>query len=408
MQKFYTLHQKWQNKGIIAAINHLMLSKNTRQQILSLSMGERKLTNYMQLIELLHQYERENSVQMTGLLLWLRKMIQNNDIDKDEHLLRLESDSQAVKIITIHKSKGLEFPVVFCPFLHAGSRITPGKDEQIFYHSDDDRLVLDLGSKELKTKKIVAEKEILGENLRLMYVALTRAKHRCYMTWGKIKDADTSAPAYLFHLPHTDDSVSILEQLEECFKKLNFEDIKKYLTELAHTSQGCVTISSLDKDIYSEPALYREFENKAKDLSALDFTRHLDKTWSITSFTSLTTPNYIQKTKFDDDISHSESFSPGFLSQPATPDEKNIFTLEPGFKTGNLLHELLERLDFKHPQNIKNLIPGQLERFGFDREWENVIQDLMQRVATLQLKPGLNLKDIGSNERITEMEFYLL
>ena len=117
--------------------------------------------------------------------------------------------------------------------------------------------------------------------------------------------------------------------------------------------------------------------------------------------------NYIQKTKFDDDISHSESFSPGFLSQPATPDEKNIFTLEPGFKTGNLLHELLERLDFKHPQNIKNLIPGQLERFGFDREWENVIQDLMQRVATLQLKPGLNLKDIGSNERITEMEFYL-
>jgi ATP-dependent exoDNAse (exonuclease V) beta subunit len=130
-------------------------------------------------------------------------------------------NKQGVHLMTLHQAKGLEFPIVFCPFLHASSRIAPAKDEPIFYHSDDDHLVLDLGSEELQNKKIVAEKEILGENLRLMYVALTRAKHRCYMTWGKIKDADTSAPAYIFHLPQADDSFSILEQMEERFKKFS-------------------------------------------------------------------------------------------------------------------------------------------------------------------------------------------
>jgi len=399
VQKFYTLHQKWQTKGIIAALNHLMLSETTRQRVLSLSLGERKLTNYMQLIELLHQYERENSVRMAGLLMWLRNMMQNNSgSDREEHPLRLESDRQAVKIITIHKSKGLEFPIVFCPFLHAGSRI---KDEQIFYHGDDGHLVLDLGSKELKTKKIVAEKEILGENLRLMYVALTRARHRCYLTWGKVKDADTSAPAYIFHLPQADDSHSILSQAEERFKKLNFEDIKKDLEELAHASEGCIEISSLGESELAPRCRYSGFEDEDEELSALNFTRHLDKTWSITSFTSLTKSIYVQKTEFD------EPFYPGFLPQVATPDEKNIFTLEPGPKTGNLLHELLEQLDFKHPKDIEDVIPGQLDKFGFAREWEKVIRDLMQRVATLQLKPGLNLKDVGLNERIAEMEFYL-
>ena len=116
----------------------------------------------------------------------------------DSETLRLESDAQAVQIVTVHKSKGLEYPIVFCPFTWE-SGIFSG-DAVLFHDPEhDDQRVLDLGSPEMTAHERLARKERLAENVRLLYVALTRAKYRCYLAWGRINRTETSAPAYLFH-----------------------------------------------------------------------------------------------------------------------------------------------------------------------------------------------------------------
>jgi exodeoxyribonuclease V beta subunit len=118
--------------------------------------------------------------------------------ESEAHHLRLESDRHAVKIITIHKSKGLEFPIVFCPYAWDGSII---KDKDVLFHNNDRNkaLTLDMGSDDINLHLDIAQNERLAENLRLLYVALTRAIKRCYLVWGRINTAETSALAYLFH-----------------------------------------------------------------------------------------------------------------------------------------------------------------------------------------------------------------
>ena len=122
----------------------------------------------------------------------------------EEHQLRLERDDNAVRIVTVHKSKGLEYPVVFCLFSWRDSEIKRGAEEQVFFHdpAQGHKLVRDLGPDIAEEHRQQARLERLAENVRLLYVALTRAKHRCYFIWGGIKGAGTSAPAWLLHRPH--------------------------------------------------------------------------------------------------------------------------------------------------------------------------------------------------------------
>ena len=112
----------------------------------------------------------------------------------------LGSDENAVRLTSVHKSKGLEYPIVFCPYGWDGSALRP--DEPVIFHADDSdaRLTVDLGSDRLDTHRTLAQHELLAENLRLLYVAVTRAKKRCYLAWGRIRSAETSAMAYLLHL----------------------------------------------------------------------------------------------------------------------------------------------------------------------------------------------------------------
>ena len=117
----------------------------------------------------------------------------------DENELRLESDDRAVRIVTIHKSKGLEYPIVFRPFNWGDSKA--GNKEFTYHDPEDDwrlNLVLDPDAVSSKT---LAERENLAENIRLLYVSVTRAKNRCYLVWGPFKDAGTSSLAYVLHAP---------------------------------------------------------------------------------------------------------------------------------------------------------------------------------------------------------------
>ena len=153
--------------------------------------------------------------------------------------MRLETDEMAVKIVTVHKSKGLEYPITFCPFLWSDSRV---KQSVFTYHDkeEDYQSVINVSMNPDERARECAEAEQLAENIRLTYVALTRAKYRCYVAWGYINNSETSALAYLLHggsLGRCD-----LAALEMQMKSVSDEELTVELASVVRKSQGAIEI----------------------------------------------------------------------------------------------------------------------------------------------------------------------
>jgi exodeoxyribonuclease V beta subunit len=178
-----------------------LIHEGVPQRLLAFRDGERRLTNVLHLAELLHVASRTHP-GMAGVLKWLGDSRHLPTHKDEEQQLRLESDENLVRIVTVHKSKGLEYEIVFCPFLWDG-RLRTGEADRVLYHDPADlrRSILAIGVAEDDPAIPLARREEMAESLRLFYVALTRAKQRCYLVWGQIKDADTAPPAWLLHHP---------------------------------------------------------------------------------------------------------------------------------------------------------------------------------------------------------------
>ncbi len=196
LRQFRSYHDLWRERGCMIMSRELMAKEGVRGRLLSYpdSSGERRLTNVLHCFELLHREEHERGTGMEGLLAWFSERTVAVD-EADEYQIRLETDDAAVKIVTVHVSKGLEYPVVFCPFLWGnGSR----KGDVLMFHDETGGLVKDFGSPDYEHNMLLAGKESLAESLRLLYVALTRAKYRCYLFSGKTR-AESSPINYLLH-----------------------------------------------------------------------------------------------------------------------------------------------------------------------------------------------------------------
>ena len=126
----------------------------------------------MHLAEVLHQATSNNPLSPSSLLVWLRTRIEQNDTTDDEYQLRLESQSESIRILTVHKSKGLEYPIVFLPGL---SFTFGGYRDDFKYHREDGKLVVDLKSTASEDAKEKGSEEEEQEDARVLYVALTRS-----------------------------------------------------------------------------------------------------------------------------------------------------------------------------------------------------------------------------------------
>lgn len=194
--------QTWQERGLALALHQCFAELETRPRLLQLPDGPRRLTNCLHLIELLHQQEQSlGRIDPAGLLRWFSSQRASpasgaNGPD-DVAQLRLESDENLVSIVTIHRSKGLEYPIVFCPFVWEGpSSQRTGKNaiDGIEYPLDHGRCIdfRDPQSAALDAGKAQAQREQAAEQIRLLYVALTRAVHRCYVIAGPYKSGRNS------------------------------------------------------------------------------------------------------------------------------------------------------------------------------------------------------------------------
>ena len=246
---FQEYHRLWQEAGFARMVRTLRAQEQVDWRLLAFQDGERRLTNLLHVAELLQAAADRQRTGMTGLLAWLTAQRQTRTAEDEEAQLRLESDEHLVKIVTIHKSKGLEYPIVFCPFLWSGSLRSQQANPLSFHDPDNDyQAVLDLGSLQLDAYREHACREEVAENLRLLYVALTRAKHCCYRVWGAIRDIGTSPLAWLLHQPQEAAGALTIEAVKAHVQGRSAAELRRDVEHCAALANGGISVAPLPTD----------------------------------------------------------------------------------------------------------------------------------------------------------------
>ncbi len=193
VMQFRDSHRQWQRRGVLPMLHRLLADFAVPGRLLAVPEGERRLTDLLHLGELL----QEASAEIDGehaLLRFLAESRAHPHTQSDTHRLRLESDADLVQVVTIHKSKGLEYPLVFLPFIAAFRPVKQG-DLPLRWHDDDGNLRLTLSADEATLAR--ADRERLGEDLRKLYVALTRARHATWLGLAPLEAMERSAVGHL-------------------------------------------------------------------------------------------------------------------------------------------------------------------------------------------------------------------
>ncbi|MFC0269085.1 exodeoxyribonuclease V subunit beta [Kushneria aurantia] len=193
VMQFRDYHRQWRQRGVLPMLHRLLADFAVPGRLLAVAEGERRLTDLLHLGELL----QEASAEIDGehaLLRFLAESRARPQTPSDAHRLRLESDAELVQVVTIHKAKGLEYPLVFLPFI-ATFRAVKESDVPLRWHDAAGHLQLTLRADE--TSLAHADHERLGEDLRKLYVALTRARHATWLGLAPLKEIERSAIGHL-------------------------------------------------------------------------------------------------------------------------------------------------------------------------------------------------------------------
>lgn len=395
---FLNDHRVWVQHGFYVMFSHMMQREGIKKRILSNAEGERYLTNLLHLAELLHQAESAHGLGPDGLIQWLSAKRQSDEGGNDEQQLRLESDARAVRIITMHKSKGLQFDVVFCPFTWAAVR--DDRQAALFHDPDKgDRLTLALGPPIPDAVRQHARKEALAENLRMLYVALTRARHGCYWVWGRMKGSEMSAPAYLLHGHGIDmDADGWTDQLRENMLAMDHDAWVQNLHALADRSEGSIGVSPLPE---ADADTHRRAAAVSHTLSARKATRRLARNWRIASFSSLTSGGY----------DHGDVH---FGTDGVDRQQEGAWTLfdfPKGARAGLFFHDLLEHWDhtIKEKRSHGALVSEKLRQHGYAPEWRSAVCEMLftlLRTPLMGPKEPFALNQVAASSRRNEMAFY--
>ena len=193
IERFMGYQQQWQSQGVLPTLRRFLMDFEVPGRLLQRPDGERRLTDILHIAELLQQ----DSLQLDGehaLVHHYTQILRAADTEDEHRTLRLESDAGLVKVITVHKSKGLEYPLVFLPF---GTAFRAESQKQAFvrYHNDQGERVTVFDPQANDVAR--ADRERLGEDLRKLYVALTRARHATWVGAAALPDWQLSSLGYL-------------------------------------------------------------------------------------------------------------------------------------------------------------------------------------------------------------------
>ncbi|MEA5189010.1 exodeoxyribonuclease V subunit beta [Enterobacter hormaechei] len=384
VEEFVHYRERWQKRGVMAMLRELMTRRQIAENMLASSGGERRLTDILHISELLQeagtQLESEHA-----LVRWLAQQIADPNSNASSQQMRLESDKHLVQIVTIHKSKGLEYPLVWLPFI-ANYRV----QDQAYYHDRETfDAVLDLSKAETSVE--LAEAERLAEDLRLLYVALTRSVWHCSLGVAPVfrrrgektgeSDFHLSALGRLIQRGEPKDATG----LRLCIESLCGDDIALHIPSLPDNSRW---------EMAQEPAT---------DLNARQITRVLADDWRVTSYSGLQQHG---QSIAQDLMPKLDVDAAGVGDVPVEP------TLTPhqfprGASPGTFLHSLFEELDFTQPVS-EEWVLKMLQSGGYDAHWQPVLTDWINAILQAPLTAqGFSLRQLTAKNKQVEMEFYL-
>ena len=377
---FHQIHQLWANYGFMRAWMYLMMQHNGYQQILKRPQGERVLTNLLHLAELIQAKSREYPNAMQGVLTWLQRCIQQNE-EEETTQLRLESDAHLVQIMTIHKSKGLEFPIVFCPFLWD----SPSRKKQsvVPFYDDTASAQYKVAFSEPSLSRAVdsAIEEEQAEALRLLYVALTRARERCIIFWGHVKGGEKTALAYLLY-PNV--------------SHWNEASCHHGLQQFVQSADTVTALSLLTTDPATE---HIEPQQKSQRVTAL-FKGKIHSPWRISSFSALT---HGSDAELPDHDNNERSVVINTPTQQAAR-----FRFPRGATAGVCLHAILEKMAFDNAAHHPVVIKRYLLQYGYTTEWAEPVLHWLEAIlqTPLSANKALCLAQLQQEKRLDELAFY--
>lgn len=398
ISQFKEIRLAWEKKGFAQAVTLLTSFFSPVQQLAAFKTAERRITNFYHLIELLMIKAREKDLNPYGLMAYFRNKKNKNGDSSDEEVIRLQSDDKLVQIITMHSSKGLEYPIVFCPFLHEKVKVelkTP-----FSFHKNGNTFI-DLGSREeeLRLHQLQSAREALAERVRVAYVALTRAKSACFVHFVRSSDIEESPLASLLcgaDVVYQKLTSKLTDGAEA--PTVDLEDELDRLSDQKHILVRDQNATDTDPGFPAAP------HSSSKHLQVASFRRDdLNSYKQLMSFSSLTagtTHSISEKEGFDFD-----EFDEGLEE----PDQQafDAFSFPRGARAGTILHTIFELIDFQDSSGLENVVREQLQMGGISNEWLPFVCEWVRDILNSPLlETKLRLRDLAPEDVLKEMEFH--
>ncbi|PQJ27063.1 UvrD-helicase domain-containing protein [Rubritalea profundi] len=386
---FSELHILWNEHGLMPMMQSFIARFSVRSRFLQLTHGQRRLTNFNHLAELLDTKAREDKMTPSATLQWLEMAIQGStyDTDAEQLELRIATDDAAVQILTQHTSKGLEYPIVFV-LPSCDSKISSTRLSHTYHHPNTgETLFAPYGDNSHESFEIRKAEE-QADSVRLSYVALTRAKHRCYFYY----DPPAKKTAY-----------------DHAVYRMLGEIDQPEIEALCGDSDNTIVYTPLDEETL-DLQLEKWTAQTSKDVQELSIRDssqiHFVTQKRTTSFTGIT--------RNAPDIFHDVD---GTVLDSIGRVEKGFWSkLQAGASLGLVFHEILEELDFQDTSELLSLVDSKLHKYSPWRERPSgteiteIIQEIVLNIEQLlkhEIAPGIQLNQLSQKQRLNEAQFLL-
>jgi exodeoxyribonuclease V beta subunit len=414
----WSLH-RWaallRDQGIASLYETVSSSHHVPGRVLARASGERFMTDLRHVAQLLHEAGVSEGLGPTAMATWLGRRIHDADRDaeNEERTRRLESDAEAVQVITIHRSKGLEFPIVYCPYMWDAQ--SKSSEVPVFHDPDhNDVRTIDVGGEGnsfAKHQKMEMD-EGRGEDLRLLYVALTRARHQAVLWWV---GANSSQHSPLARLMFDRDDAGVVSP---------FGSAVRSDAAVESAFEGLGARVAVERVARPERVHWDVDAGTPPRLEAAVFDRTLDVEWRRASYSGIVRALHEQPligSEPESELTSDEEVQGapvgGRAPEPAEEALRNVTLgladMPGGALVGTVVHSVLERTQFDAP-DLAAEVGAALDH---EVTWRNVDlgnrDDVVTGLCTAiecSLGPmtgGLRLCDISRHDRIDELGFEL-
>lgn len=389
VEQFTQYQQLWRNEGILPMIHLLIMQQGIIKSLNNRQDADRVITNLLHLSELL-QAEQVRFENEFALLRWFKQQIDHANAS-DEQILRLESEEKLIKIITIHKSKGLEYPVVWLPFI---AKKSMGAENSVMslYRDEQHQLRWDFNSDNETIKQLKNTAEY-AEDLRLLYVALTRAKYQLHLILPEQFSNSWNAMYYLL----TDGR---LTQDTKTAQALVIKNIQANLQLLEEDYPAVIPYAAQSEiKISPQPRKFKGIIQRKGQITSFSALQMQHDRWHNDKENQ---PVTLDDSALDYDKS---PFAPHHTDeleeQSFTP-----YSFPHSTKVGHLLHRFFELWDFTQPLNQTELTLL-LSQLQLDEQWLTVITSWFETIIDTPFGNDIRLKECPQNKRMNEWQFCL-